>query len=146
MVKVLSAKPNLLDVNVLFALTWPKHLHHHDAQTWFQSTRSAGFRTCPLTQLGFVRLSSNPAVSRDAVSPRTALDMLSRIVALPEHEFWEDNMPLSSAIGPSSPVVGHKQLTDAYLLGLSRVRGGRLATFDRGIASLLQGEDLAQFL
>ena len=29
--------------------------------------------------------------------------------------------------------VGHRQLTDLYLLALARARGGRLVTFDRSI-------------
>ena len=30
-------------------------------------------------------------------------------------------------------IRGHRQLTDVYLLGLSKKMGGRLATFDRSI-------------
>lgn len=29
-------------------------------------------------------------------------------------------------------VIGHRQVTDAYLAGLARARKGSLATFDRG--------------
>ena len=34
-------------------------------------------------------------------------------------------------------VVGHRQVTDAYLLALAKTHGGKLATFDRGVAALL---------
>jgi predicted nucleic acid-binding protein len=34
-------------------------------------------------------------------------------------------------------LVGHRQVTDAYLLGLALRHGGRLATFDQGIGTLL---------
>ena len=141
-----SVKPNLLDVNLLLALTWPKHLHHHDAQTWFKQARSAGFRTCPITQLGFVRISCNPSFTPSAVSPRTALAMLTQIVELPEHEFWSDNLQLPAAIDASWPVTGYKQLTDTYLLGLAKARGGRLATLDRRISTLVNNDDLVLFL
>jgi uncharacterized protein len=50
----------LLDVNVLVALTWPTHIHHLAARSWFDATGGAGWATCPVTQLGFVRVSSNP--------------------------------------------------------------------------------------
>jgi predicted nucleic acid-binding protein len=33
-------------------------------------------------------------------------------------------------------LVGHQQVTDAYLLGLAIHRGGMLATLDRGIEAL----------
>lgn len=51
----------LLDTNVLLALAWPNHQHHGTAQRWFKREAPRGWATCALTQLGFVRLSSNPA-------------------------------------------------------------------------------------
>ncbi|GLY63497.1 hypothetical protein [Amycolatopsis taiwanensis] len=33
-------------------------------------------------------------------------------------------------------VLGHRQVTDAYLAQLARAHGGRLATFDPGLATL----------
>ena len=72
--------------------------------------------------------------------------MLAQIIALPEHEFWSDNLQLPAAIEASWPVTGYKQLTDTYLLGLAKARGGRLATLDRRIATLLNNEDLVLFL
>jgi predicted nucleic acid-binding protein len=33
-------------------------------------------------------------------------------------------------------VIGHRQATDAYLAQLAREHGGRLATFDQGLAKL----------
>ena len=53
---------SLLDVNVLLALAWPTHIHHAAAHRWFAENCAAGWATCPLTQLGFVRLGMQPAV------------------------------------------------------------------------------------
>jgi predicted nucleic acid-binding protein len=55
----------------------------------------------------------------------------------PEHEFW----PLESSfpeIGDEilSRIAGHRQIADALLLDLARRHSGKLATFDRRIASL----------
>ncbi len=36
-------------------------------------------------------------------------------------------------------VIGHRQVTDAYLVALARHHGGRVATLDKGLAAL-QGE------
>ncbi len=135
------SRPYLLDVNVLIALAWPSHVHHAEAQAWFGRRRKVGFRTCPLTQLGFVRISSNPGFSPQAVSPKEAEDLLSRITALPEHGFWPDDLPYANALGQppgkiARTVAGHRQVTDAYLIGLAAAHGGVLATLDRAASAL----------
>jgi hypothetical protein len=33
-------------------------------------------------------------------------------------------------------VIGHKQVTDAYLVALAKCRNARLINFDRGLAAL----------
>lgn len=128
----------LLDVNVLFALTWPTHVHHAAARRWFDANSAPGWATCPITQLGFVRVSSNPKIIRDAVAPREAVAMLERLVQLPGHEFWPDKLAVASE-GPfaSLAFVGHRQTTDAYLLALAQSHSGKLATLDKGIAELI---------
>ena len=128
-------KPFLLDTNVLIALTWPEHVFHRDAQDWFAGNRSAGFRTCPVTEMGFVRISSNPAFVSGAVSPRQAIDLLRRMTRLPEHRFWPDNLSLRDAVG-NADLTGHRQVTDAYLLALAAKHEGVLATLDRGMLEL----------
>ena len=133
--------PRLLDINVLIALAWPSHVHHRHAQAWFATKRSAGFRTCPLTQLGFVRICSHPVFSKQAVPPRVALTLLDQITALPEHEFWPDGLSLKQAMPPEQPVVGHRQITDAYLVALAESRGGVVATLDRGMLSVAVGRE-----
>jgi hypothetical protein len=37
---------------------------------------------------------------------------------------------------PVQGIVGHRQVTDAYLAQLTRARGSRLATFDQALATL----------
>jgi toxin-antitoxin system PIN domain toxin len=134
-------KPYLLDVNVLIALAWPAHVHHGQCQAWFAARKRHDFATCPLTQTGFVRISSNPNFTPAAVSPREAMELLDRIMALPKHCFWPDDLPLRDAIGPEQMLIGHRQITDAYLVGLARKNGGRLATLDRGVRILAPKED-----
>jgi predicted nucleic acid-binding protein len=57
-------------------------------------------------------------------------------VNLPGHEFWPANLPLSQALKQIGAITGHRQVTDAYLLGLALKHGGKLATLDRGIAAI----------
>jgi len=134
-------KPYLLDVNVLIALVWPSHVHHGLAQAWFSERRAAGFRTCPLTEIGFIRISTNSKFTSEAVLPTEALAILERIRSMPEHEFWPDDLAISTALGGGAGIVGHRQITDAYLLALARSHGGVLATLDRGALRLARPAD-----
>jgi uncharacterized protein len=129
-------KPYLWDVNLLIALAWPQHVHHWVAQNWFSKKRRAGFRTCPLTQTGFVRVSSNPKFTSEAVSPMHAVALLEHITAMPEHQFWPATLDFAAAIHHLDALIGHRQVADAYLLGLARAHKGTLATLDRGTLSL----------
>jgi toxin-antitoxin system PIN domain toxin len=129
--------PILLDVNVLVALAWPNHVHHSAAHRWFDEVGRAGFATCPVTQSGFVRVSSNSRAIPGARSPREAREILRRITALPGHTFWTDDVELASSEHIVWERLGsHAQVTDAHLLALALQRGGRLATFDRALADL----------
>ena len=129
-------KPYLLDTNVLIALAWPNHVHHGEAMEWFISKGKSGFRTCPITQTGFVRISSNPAFTPNAVTPAEALAVFRRIAGLPGHGFWPDDLPLADAF-PTPMLLGtHRQITDGYLVALAAAHDGVLATFDRGISAL----------
>jgi len=127
----------LLDINILTALLWPTHEHHDAAHRWFGGRVDAPWATCPLTQLGFVRIASSPAFSRDALSPVEALALLVDNLAHPGHQFWTDSLQLTAALkGMEARLQGSKQLTDAYLLALAHRRKGVLATFDRGLRTL----------
>jgi uncharacterized protein len=120
----------LLDINLLIALLWARHEHHRMARRWFGGV--GRFATCPLTQLGFVRISSNPAIGY-ALEVRVAREVLRDLTAHPRHTFWADDISVLDRAVPG--VVAASQLTDAYLLGLAVHRRGRLATLDQGIAT-----------
>lgn len=130
-------KTALLDLNILTALLWPAHEHHESAHRWFSARANARWATCALTQLGFVRITSNPAFSRDALSPTEAAALLAENLTLPGHEFWAESLQVPTAIGGiEARLQGYRQVTDAYLLALAHRRKGVLATFDRGLQSL----------
>ena len=59
------------------------------------------------------------------------------------HEFWPDEVSIADeALFDDQYLLGPKQITDVYLLGLAVRRGGRLVTFDRGIArAAVRGAD-----
>jgi predicted nucleic acid-binding protein len=43
----------LLDVNLLFALSDPMHIHHQPAHRWFVEEGHQAWATCPLTENRF---------------------------------------------------------------------------------------------
>ena len=127
----------LLDVNVLVALAWPNHIHHARAHAWFKGIRDQGWATCPVTESGFVRVSSNARVIPDARTPAEAMALLGEIRRLPGHTFWADDVsPADPGAGPFARIVGYRQVTDAHLLTLALRNSGSLATFDRRLAEL----------
>jgi toxin-antitoxin system PIN domain toxin len=118
----------LLDANVLIALLVDDHVHHVAAENWFVS-RSGNFATCPITQGSLMRL-----LIREGQSAATAQAVLSGATADTRHEFWPDDAGYASV--PMQGIIGHRQVTDAYLAQLARARGARLATFDQAMAKL----------
>jgi predicted nucleic acid-binding protein len=63
--------------------------------------------------------------------------MLVRILAVPGHEFWSDDIaPTTAASFANLALVGHRQVTDAYLLALAKHHAGKLVTFDQGVPDL----------
>ena len=128
----------LLDVNVLVALMWPAHEGHSQSQEWFSRKAREGWATCPFTQAAFVRIVTNPAFSRDAVTPQEAMKILSVNLKHPSHQFWAGEISFIQAAQPfGERMTGHQQVTDAYLLGLAVHKKGKLATMDRGVLALL---------
>jgi hypothetical protein len=121
-------KAALLDTNVLLALVWPNHQHHALVHEWFRAEARHGWATCALTQLGFVRLSANPAYSTAAVSPAEAATVLGALISHDSHSFW----PSAAAASPEfyRHALGHQQVNDAYLVALALARRGRLVTLD----------------
>ncbi len=128
----------LLDVNTMVALAWPNHVHHAPAQEWFVANRLSGWATCPVTESGFARVSSNPSANPEARSPSEALFLLREMVTLDGHQFWPDEISIAqSDLIDAAKLFGHRQVTDAHLLALALYHGGRLVSFDRGLRDIV---------
>jgi toxin-antitoxin system PIN domain toxin len=132
---------HLLDVNVLLALLWPRHEGHAAAHTWFRKHGHGAWATNPLTQLGVVRLLTNPAVALDAVGPETAVAVLAEATRHPGHEFWPLERQIPDLLRPvARSVRGHRQWNDAALLCQAVDHEGAVVTFDSGLAELASAE------
>ncbi len=129
---------SLLDVNVLLSLAWTNHPHHNAAHTWFAQNSPAGWATCLLTQIGFLRLSLNPQIVGLSLDCQTAVALLAGLMAHPNHQFLDLAPTITAApfddLVPK--IVGHQQITDATLLHLARFHGMKLATLDQATSTL----------
>jgi toxin-antitoxin system PIN domain toxin len=118
----------LVDANLLVALIVADHVHHPLAEEWF--ARDVGrFATCPTTQSALVRF-----LVREGATASEAVNVLGTLTANDRHEFWADDINVRDVA--LSGVVGHRQVTDAYLAALARAHDARLVTLDRGLAAL----------
>ena len=124
----------LLDVNALVALAWDSHVHHAAMRAWFAANGPAGWATCPITESGFVRVSSNPIVLPSAIGVDAAREVLSALRAHAGHRFLTDDVSVTDGDVPA--FAGYRQVTDAHLLTLARRRGVRLVTFDASILAM----------
>lgn len=115
---------HLLDGNVLVALVVADHVHHAPAREWFGT--GMDFATCPITQGTLLRL-----LLREGTAGPDATAVLATVTGHARHEFWPDDLHYGQV--ETSRLLGHRQVTDAYLAQLARSHAGRLATFDRGV-------------
>ena len=144
--KKVSSDLLLLDVNVLLAIAWPNHQFHSAAIAALSSRNR--WATCALTQLGFIRLSSNPAAIATAKSPHEATGLLKLLVADSLHIYLDSLPPPASEDWRDAfaTILGHQQVTDAYLLRLAAVHNAVLVTFDRRLESVSAGKPRVRVL
>lgn len=134
----------LLDVSVLLALHWPRHTAHAQAMQWFHKSGERAFSTCALTQAGFVRIVTNPTFLQDKITFDEARRLLDDLTHLKGHSFWPINLSFLDATAPlAGRILGHRQVTDAYLLGLAIREKGILATLDKATRHLA-GDEFAR--
>lgn len=123
----------LLDVNTLVALGWDSHVHHRAIREWFREHSEEGWQTCPVTESGFVRLSSNPKVLPHRIDVASAIRFLTELKKAGQHRFLTDDVSITDDDFPE--VHGYRQVTDGHLLTIARRNGVPLLTFDRAIAA-----------
>lgn len=121
---------HLADVNVLLALAWSHHPHHGRARAWWAGLgKGEALATCAITELGFVRISLQPALAAaDIGQARQALAQLR--TARPGHVFIADTLG-ADALPPW--VKTARQTTDGHLAALAAAHGAKLATLDTGV-------------
>jgi predicted nucleic acid-binding protein len=115
----------LLDVNVILASRWSTHPNHVAADAWLETLES--FYTCPITELGFLRVSLSPGY---AATWEAAMESLHKLHERSGYQFLMDDIK-----GTELPPTNYKDTTDAHLVVLAQKHGLRLATLDMTLVS-----------
>jgi len=84
----------------------------------------------PLTESGFVRVSSNRRVLPHQVRVEDARGVVAAMRTVADHRFLIDDVSITDRDVPR--LSGHRQVTDAHLLALARRHHARVVTFDPG--------------
>ena len=138
---------HLLDVNILLALVWPRHESHDAAHAWFAKSGHQAWATSPLTQLGVLRLLTNPAVTQGAVSGVAALEVVAEATRHEGHEFWPLDRGMTIGLKAlAARLQGHRQWTDAVLLWQATQHDGVLVSFDSGVKALAPRDAVGRVL
>lgn len=124
------AMVRLLDASVLIALFGADHVHHRMVRGWFLRLKD-GFATCPIVEGALTRWIVR---LHGADGPMLAARELRKLAEDTRHRFWPDDIGYADVNWDG--VLGHRQVTDAYLATLARRHHGRLATLDAGLAAL----------
>lgn len=130
----------LLDVNALVALAWDSHVHHQAIRSWFGENAKAGWETCPITETGFVRVSSNPRVLPHPIDVRSAVEVLAGIRKIGKHRLVTDGVSVTDSDFPR--IHGYRQVTDAHLLAIARRHSLKLLTFDSGVETMTDRDEV----
>jgi uncharacterized protein len=129
---------HLLDANALIALGWPRHEHHEAISRWFRNHAREGWATCAFTQAAFVRVIAQPAFSGQPIGIGDIVELLLRNTMHPKHRLLPLDFGFDQVMGwCTGGLLGHRQVTDAWLLALAIRHKMKLLTFDSGIGQLL---------
>src|SRR5271169_3816737 len=134
-----TSKITLPDINVWVALASDRHVHHGLARSWFTPMRAAGAAFCRVTQMGVLRLLTNPRVMGG--------DVLNQKQAWSIYEQLARDQRVVFALEPPDIEPIWKKLTqsayaetglwtDAYIAALALLHNFRVVSFDRGLRKI----------
>ena len=135
------------DVNVWIALAYEGHQHHSEALDWLGTLVGETVEFCRITQLGFLRLLTQPSVMHEEVRSQKeawhAYDLITQDERIVFH-VETDPAPLDSILRKlsSGGRSSAKQWPDAYLAAFAAVENLTLVTFDRGLHAIAPGSIL----
>lgn len=124
----------LVDLNVLLYVVNQDSVHHESALDWWEQALR-GDELIGLTWivlLGFLRLSSNPAIFPDPLDAETALEKVSIWLSLDQSRLireTDDHWHILRSLLDETGTAGNLT-TDAHLAALAISHGATLVSFD----------------
>ena len=127
----------LVDVGVWLAAVWGRHAHHRIVADWF-GKEGDDIVFCRVTQMGLLRLLSNPAVMRDDAIDRSQAWRTYDQLWADERVLWADEPAELDAVWRTISArddMSHKLWTDDYLAAFAQVSDATLVTLDRKMSA-----------
>lgn len=127
----------LVDVGVWLAAVWGRHVHHPVAADWF-GKEADDIVFCRVTQIGLLRLLSNPAIMRDDAIDRSHAWRTYDQLRADERVLWADEPAELDAVWRTISARddrSHKLWTDDYLAAFAQVSDATLVTLDRKMSA-----------
>jgi hypothetical protein len=110
----------LLDVSTLLAWLWVDHEHHRRIVEW---QKGKSIAVCPITELGFLRISTQPTFG-------ATMDEAREMLAVWHKKVQPEYVPCDLKILDSTPAPTNGRTTDFYLASLADGHGMQWATLD----------------
>lgn len=123
----------LVDVGVWLAAIWGRHVHYPVASNWFNH-QEGGMVFCRVTQMGLLRLLSNPAIMTDDAVDRSHAWRLFDQLWADERVVWANEPEGLDGVWRAITArddKSHKLWTDDYLAAFAQAGDLTLATLDR---------------
>ena len=123
----------LVDVGVWLAAVWGRHIHHPVTADWF-GKQADDILFCRVTQMGLLRLLSNPAIMGDDAVDRSQAWRTFDQLRADERVLWADEPAELDAVWRAISArddKSHKLWTDDYLAAFAQASEATLVTLDR---------------
>ncbi len=123
----------LVDVGVWLAAVWGRHVHHPVVADWF-GAEADDIAFCRVTQMGLLRLLSNPAIMGDDAIDRSQAWRTYDQLWADERVLWADEPAELNAVWRAISAradQSHKLWTDDYLAAFAQASDATLITLDR---------------
>ena len=127
----------LVDVGLWLAAVWGRHVHHPVAADWF-GREAEDVLFCRVTQMGLLRLLSNPAIMGDDAIDRSQAWRTFDQLRADERVLWADEPAELDAVWREISArddKSHKLWTDDYLAAFAQASDATLVTLDRRLAA-----------
>jgi len=127
---------HLPDINVWIAMSFDQHQNYNSARAWFDGLPAESrCYFCRHTQMGFLRLSTNPRANpRQTLTLSQAWVLYDQTMLDARIGFSQEPAGLVSQWRPLTQLgtFSHKLWSDAYLAGFATAAGLQVVTYDIG--------------